>query len=134
MENLKVDEDDLDEEVAGRRRRRVTAAGRGSDRRGVTGGAAGLKELLSGFKAAAMNVLNFTTYFEMKARAGTVGKKGVGSADRSAGAAGAAHPPGRPQLRRPRRGGGGGQLDQRQDREHEPAADGVFAQRLLASR
>ena len=25
-----------------------------------------------------MNVLNFTTYYEMKARAGTVGKNGVG--------------------------------------------------------
>ncbi len=29
-----------------------------------------------------MNVLNFTTYFEMKARAGTVGKNGVGAAHR----------------------------------------------------
>ena len=77
MANLKVDEDDLDEEVAG------SGGGGASLPLGVgptgasTGGAAGLKELLSGFKASAMNVLNFTTYFEMKARAGTVGKKGV---------------------------------------------------------
>jgi predicted alpha/beta hydrolase family esterase len=34
-------------------------------------------DTLSGFSAAAMNVLNFTTYFEMKDRAGTVGKNGV---------------------------------------------------------
>jgi len=41
------------------------------------GGAAGLASMLAGFKAAALNVLNFTTYFEMKARAGMVGKNGV---------------------------------------------------------
>jgi hypothetical protein len=45
--------------------------------RAAEGGAAGLAAFLSGFKAAAMNVLNFTTYFEMKARAGNVGKNGV---------------------------------------------------------
>jgi predicted alpha/beta hydrolase family esterase len=76
MKNLKVDEDDLDEEVAG------TGGGAslplGVHTTGASdGGAAGLKELLSGFKAAAMNVLNFSTYFEMKARAGTVGNNGV---------------------------------------------------------
>jgi predicted alpha/beta hydrolase family esterase len=76
MKNLKVDEDDLDDEVAG-------TGGGASLPLGVSttgasdGGAAGLKELLSGFNAAAMNVLNFSTYFEMKARAGTVGKNGV---------------------------------------------------------
>ncbi len=42
-----------------------------------TSGAAGLKEILAGFSAAAMNVLNFTTYYEMKARAGDVGRFGV---------------------------------------------------------
>jgi len=36
-----------------------------------------LLSFLSGFKAAAMNVLNFATYYEMKARAGNVGKNGV---------------------------------------------------------
>lgn len=41
------------------------------------GGAASLATFLSGFKAAVMNVLNFTTYYEMKARAGNVGKNGV---------------------------------------------------------
>jgi predicted alpha/beta hydrolase family esterase len=43
----------------------------------ATGGAAGFREFLSGFGAAAMNALNFTTYFEMKARAGKVGAAGV---------------------------------------------------------
>jgi hypothetical protein len=32
---------------------------------------------LSGFHAAAINLLNFTTYFEMKTRAGNIGKLGV---------------------------------------------------------
>lgn len=41
------------------------------------GGAAGLADFLKGFKASAMNVLNYTTYYEMKERAGTVGKNGV---------------------------------------------------------
>jgi hypothetical protein len=37
-----------------------------------------LKSLsLSGIHAAAVNFLNFTTYFEMKTRAGTIGKQGV---------------------------------------------------------
>jgi predicted alpha/beta hydrolase family esterase len=77
MKNLKVDEDDLDKEVAG------DGEGSASLPLGVgtvhpaEGGAAGLATFLSGFKAAAMNVLNFTTYFEMKARAGNVGKNGV---------------------------------------------------------
>lgn len=76
MNNLKVDEEDLDEEVAGTGGSASLALGVGSTH-AVEGGATGLKEFLSGFKAAAMNVLNFTTYFEMKARAGTVGKNGV---------------------------------------------------------
>lgn len=77
MANLKVDEDDLDDEVLG------DGEGSASLPLGVgtvpaaAGGAAGLASFLAGFKAAAMNVLNFTTYFEMKARAGTVGKNGV---------------------------------------------------------
>ena len=76
MKNLKVDEEDLDEEVAGAGGSASLPLGVGSAS-AVEGGAAGLKDVLSGFKAAAMNVLNFTTYFEMKARAGTVGKNGV---------------------------------------------------------
>ena len=35
-------------------------------------------EFFSGFKAAAANILNYTTYYEMKTRAGAVGKNGVG--------------------------------------------------------
>jgi predicted alpha/beta hydrolase family esterase len=77
MKNLKVAEDDLDEEVVGE------GEGSASLPLGVgsvqppQGGAASLATFLSGFKAAAMNVLNYTTYFEMKARAGNVGKNGV---------------------------------------------------------
>lgn len=43
-----------------------------------TGGAAGLGDSFKGIKAGAIRLLNFLTYYEMKARAGTVGK-GVGS-------------------------------------------------------
>jgi predicted alpha/beta hydrolase family esterase len=76
MKNLKIAEDDLDDEVAG-------PGGSVSLPLGVEaihatdGGGAGLGAFLSGFKTAAMNVLNFTTYLEMKARAGRVGKNGV---------------------------------------------------------
>jgi hypothetical protein len=40
-------------------------------------GAAGIGSFFTGVKAAALNVLNFTTYYQMKARAGAVGSKGV---------------------------------------------------------
>jgi hypothetical protein len=43
----------------------------------AAGGAAGLGDLFSGIKAGATRFLNYLTYYEMKARAGTVGK-GVG--------------------------------------------------------
>ena len=76
MKNLKVDEADLDEDVAGTGGGASMALGVGTTAR-AQGGAAGLMDILSGFKAAAMNVLNYTTYYEMKARAGTVGKNGV---------------------------------------------------------
>lgn len=76
MKNLKVDEDDLDDEIAGEGGSASLPLGVGSVA-ASTGGAAGLGTWLSGFKAAALNVLNFTTYFEMKTRAGNVGKNGV---------------------------------------------------------
>ena len=74
MKNLKAEEEDLGEDVAG---------GGAALPLGVSapapaeGGAAGLVEILSGFKAAAINLLNYTTYYEMKTRSGTVGKNGV---------------------------------------------------------
>lgn len=43
-----------------------------------TGHAAGFLDVVSGAANAASNLLNLTTYFEMKKRAGTVGKNGVG--------------------------------------------------------
>lgn len=45
--------------------------------RPARGGAAGLTDFFSKIGSAATNLLNYTTYFTMKARAGTVGKKGV---------------------------------------------------------
>ena len=71
-----VDEDDLDEDVAGSGGSASMALGVGTAAN-AHGGAAGLKDILSGFKAAAMNVLNYTTYYEMKSRAGAVGAQGV---------------------------------------------------------
>jgi pimeloyl-ACP methyl ester carboxylesterase len=41
------------------------------------GGAAGLRDLLDGVKAAARRIANFTTYYQMKQRAGLVGRSGV---------------------------------------------------------
>ena len=41
------------------------------------GGAAGLGQVFSGVKSAALNLLNFTTYYQMKERAGIVGNSGV---------------------------------------------------------
>jgi predicted alpha/beta hydrolase family esterase len=77
MKNLKVDEDDLDKEVAGEGEGSASLPLGVGTVRPPEGGAAGLATFLAGFKAAAMNILNFTTYFEMKARAGNVGKNGV---------------------------------------------------------
>jgi predicted alpha/beta hydrolase family esterase len=76
MKNLKLARGDLDDEVAGTGRSASLPLGVGRPT-AAKGGAAGLKEIFAGFKAAAMNVLNFTTYFEMKTRAGNVGKNGV---------------------------------------------------------
>src|SRR6185503_7095736 len=42
-----------------------------------SGSAAGLGDLFSGIKAGAMNLLNVTTYYQMKSRAGIVGEQGV---------------------------------------------------------
>ncbi len=44
---------------------------------GDAGGAAGLGEFFSGIGSAARNLLNYTTYYQMKARAGLVGGRGV---------------------------------------------------------
>jgi hypothetical protein len=44
---------------------------------GAAGGAAGLADLLSGARAAARRIANFVTYYQMKERAGTVGRTGV---------------------------------------------------------
>ena len=48
-----------------------------SSTRGPSGGAAGLGSFFSGVKSAARNLLNFTTYYQMKERAGVVGRAGV---------------------------------------------------------
>lgn len=44
---------------------------------GDDGGAAGLKDLLDGAKAAGRRIANFTTYYQMKQRAGVVGRAGL---------------------------------------------------------
>ena len=77
MKNLKADEADLAEDVAGPGGTASLPLGVGTVR-APEGGAAGIVEFFSGFKAAAANILNYTTYYEMKTRAGAVGKNGVG--------------------------------------------------------
>lgn len=76
MKRLKIDADDLDPEVASSAGG-ATALPSGAGSAAEIGGAAGLKDFFSGFKASAFNVLNYSTYYTMKARAGTVGKNGV---------------------------------------------------------
>ena len=44
---------------------------------GPSGGAAGLGSFFSGINSAARNLLNYTTYYQMKERAGLVGRSGV---------------------------------------------------------
>lgn len=44
---------------------------------GVAGSAAGLGDVFTGIKAGASNLLNLTTYYTMKERAGTVGSQGL---------------------------------------------------------
>ena len=41
------------------------------------GGAAGIGQFFSGIKSAARNLMNFATYYQMKERAGTVGREGL---------------------------------------------------------
>lgn len=53
------------------------AGGIGGAAGGPGGGAAGFGDFLGGIKNGAKNVLNFTTYYAMKARAGTVGTNGL---------------------------------------------------------
>lgn len=76
MKNLKVVEEDLAEDVVGEAGGASLPLGVGAAQP-AAGGAAGLTDFLSGFKASALNVLNYTTYYEMKSRAGAVGKNGV---------------------------------------------------------
>jgi hypothetical protein len=52
------------------------AAGLGSPA-SAAGGAAGIGRVFSGVRSAALNLLNFTTYYQMKERAGLVGSTGV---------------------------------------------------------
>ena len=60
MDKLKVDEDDLDDDLKGAGGAVSLPLGVGTAHQ-AEGGAAGLGAILAGFKAAAMNVLNFTT-------------------------------------------------------------------------
>ena len=55
----------------------ATPAPKDTDATDPTGHAAGFLDVVSGAANAASNLLNLTTYFEMKKRAGTVGKNGV---------------------------------------------------------
>ena len=50
---------------------------------GGHGGAAGLLSFFSGIKSAALNLLNLTSYYQMKSRAGLIGSKGLAPLIRS---------------------------------------------------
>ncbi len=49
----------------------------------AAGGAAGIGDFFSGVKAGAMNLLNFTTYYKMKDRAGAIGRSALNAALRA---------------------------------------------------
>lgn len=57
----------------------ATALGGAAMAAGGTGGAAGIGQFFSGIKSGALNLLNLTTYYQMKERAGLVGSQGVNS-------------------------------------------------------
>ena len=76
MKKLLIDEDDLADDLHPSGGATSTSAGR-SHAAQPTGGAAGIVSFFKGFAGSALNVLNYTTYYEMKTRAGTVGKVGV---------------------------------------------------------
>ena len=56
------------------------AAGGAMSLHGPAGGAAGLGNFFTGMFSAARNLLNYTTYYQMKERAGLVGRTGVNPA------------------------------------------------------
>ena len=76
MKKLLIDEDDLADDLHPSGGATSTSAGR-SHAAQPTGGAAGIVSFFKGFAGSALNVLNYTTYYEMKTRAGTVGNNGV---------------------------------------------------------
>ena len=77
MKNLQIADKDLDKGLSAPQGGASLPVGGGAAAGGA-GGAVGFKQKIAGFLGAAMNVLNYTTYYEMKTRAGTVGKNGVG--------------------------------------------------------
>jgi hypothetical protein len=76
MERLRIDSEDVDEEVAASGG--AAALFPGAAAPAPSGGAAGFFTTLAGFAGSALNVLNYTTYYMMKERAGQVGV-GVGA-------------------------------------------------------
>src|SRR5262245_26413025 len=78
MKRLTVDEDDLDASIAGDGGSASLPLGVGLVRPATGGAAGGILGFLSGVKSAALNVLTYGTYHEMKARAGAGGQNGGG--------------------------------------------------------
>jgi predicted alpha/beta hydrolase family esterase len=77
MERLRIEEEDLD---LGESSTKGGSAGLTLNKAATTaanGGAAGILEFFGGFANAAINIVNYTTYYEMKNRAGIVGANGV---------------------------------------------------------
>jgi len=76
MKKLLIDEDDLAEGlVQGGGATAISADHVPAAQ--PTGGAASIVGFFKGFAGSALNFINYTTYYEMKTRAGTVGKNGV---------------------------------------------------------
>jgi pimeloyl-ACP methyl ester carboxylesterase len=76
MKKLLIDEDDLAEDLhPGGGATAISTGSTGTAQ--PTGGAASVVGFFKGFAGSALNLINYTTYYEMKTRAGTVGKNGV---------------------------------------------------------
>ncbi len=76
MKKLIVDEDDLPDDLRPDSSATSTVSRRGSAAQ-PSGGAAGIVSFFKGFAGSALNLLNYTAYYEMKTRAGTVGQTGL---------------------------------------------------------
>jgi hypothetical protein len=77
MERLRIEEEDLDMGESGTKGGSADLRSNKGKPDGPSGGAASILDFVRGVANAAINIANYTTYYEMKNRAGIVGARGV---------------------------------------------------------